>query len=277
MKLSSKPDISIIIVNYNSSDLLADCIESIFSTIRSKIEIIVFDNASCDDSIAKAVAKAGNDNRLILIKSGENIGFAKANNRAAATAKGRFFHFLNPDTKVNSGLDKEYEVLLRGQNRGIFVSGIMESDGSVHKMKHLIPTLGNYFKALVHKPKAGYWNIGASIITDRITFQTLGGWAEDYFMYAEDLDFFYLAVKKNVPVSYLDTSVTHIGRGITSKIWNPLERLILIEKSTRRFYQKYRMGYQYFLIRPLQLIYILMNEPDEFRITAKAFRKSLIK
>lgn len=271
------PEISIIIVNYNSSGLLADCIKSIIKNLSLNYEVIVYDNASSDDSITKAEGIVKGNNRVKIIRSSENIGFAKANNQAARLAKGKYFHFLNPDTTVDSKLEQEYARLLTENRNAIFVTGLRESDGQVHKMKHLIPTAGNYFNALTFSRKVSYWNIGASIIMDRSTFSTIGGWAEDYFMYAEDLDLFYQTRGKNIPVIYLDCSITHIGKGTTGKIWNNLQRAILIERSTRRFYSKYKMTYQYFIIRPIQLAYMLIKFPRSFPVTIKAIVKSFCK
>ncbi|MBM3435695.1 MAG: glycosyltransferase [Bacteroidetes bacterium] len=186
------PEISIIIVNYNSSDLLSGCIESILSHIHIDFEIIVYDNASSDGSADRTAHPLLNNSRVKILLDPENIGFAIANNRAAKVAKGKYLHFLNPDTIIDSDLNADYEHLLANEQRAVFVTGLREGDGKIRKMKHLIPTIGNYFNALFLKQKAAYWNIGASIITDRSTFNGIGGWPEDYFMYAEDLDFFYI-------------------------------------------------------------------------------------
>jgi GT2 family glycosyltransferase len=277
MNKGIQPEISIIIVNYNSNGLLADCIESIIKLIRINFEIIVFDNDSEDDSILKAEKKSDHNERIKLIRSAENIGFAKANNKATELAKGKYLHFLNPDTIINSELNKGYEKLLDDNRNAVFVTGLTESDGSVHKMKHLIPTIGNYFNALIGSRNISHWNIGASIIIDRTSYRTIGGWAEDYFMYAEDLDLFYQTQVKKIPVVYMDCSVTHIGKGTTGKIWNNLQRAILIERSTRRFYSKYNMTYQYFIIRPIQLAYMLIKFPRSFPVTIKAIVKSFCK
>jgi len=277
MNKGLQAEISIIIVNYNSAGLLADCIESIIKHLHFNYEVIVFDNDSKDDSILKAEEISYNNERVRFVRSAENIGFAKANNKAAELAKGKYLHFLNPDTIINSELNKEYEKLLDDNRNAVFVTGLNESDGSVHKMKHVIPTIGNYFNALTGSRNTSYWNIGASIIIDRTSYRIIGGWAEDYFMYAEDLDLFYQTRVKKIPVVYLDCSVIHIGKGTTGKMWNNLQRAILIERATRRFYSKYNMTCQYFIIRPIQLAYLLIKFPRSFPATIKAIVKSFYK
>src|SRR5512138_2219657 len=93
--------LSIIIVNWNTREHLLDCLDSIFANpTAAQMEILIVDNASTDGS-AEAVA---NTYPLVkLIRSSENMGFAKANNRAAALSTGRYWLLLNPDTLVHSG------------------------------------------------------------------------------------------------------------------------------------------------------------------------------
>jgi GT2 family glycosyltransferase len=277
MHESDKPQVSIIIVNYNSSGLLANCIDSIINHLTVSYEVIVFDNNSTDNSLHLVEKNKPNYSQIKLIRSNENVGFAKANNNAMLVATGPLIHFLNPDTVVNSSLNSEYEEILAKKKTGIFVTGIYDHDGKTRKMRHLIPTIKNWKYLVFRSRKVGYWNIGASIIMDRLTYLKIGGWPENYFMYAEDLDLFYTAWKSNIPVAYLDCSIGHAGEGTTSKVWTQQQRLVLIEKSTRKFYRKYHMTWQYFLIRPIQFIFILIREPHTFILSSKAFVKSFFK
>ncbi len=92
-----KTDLSIIILSYNTLDLLRECLLSIAKTevSRFKIETIVVDNASQDGS-AEMVEKEFTD--VVLIKNKSNIGFAAGNNLALSRASGRYTLFLNSDT-----------------------------------------------------------------------------------------------------------------------------------------------------------------------------------
>lgn len=267
-------ELSIIIVNYNGGELLLNCINSLTKYLPFGFEVIVFDNNSSDNSADKLEQQFADESFLTLIRSDVNYGFARANNLAAEKAEGSYLHFLNPDVLINSQMAEDYDMIINGNKKGIFVTGLIDNEGRVQKMQHLIPTLGNYFKALFCSGKAALWNIGASVIMDTLTFKDLGGWAEDYFMYAEDLDLFYLAHKKKIPITYIDSTITHIGKGSSETVWSGLERATLIERSTRKFYTKYKMGWQYYIIRPIQLIYILINEPKNFGITVKAILNS---
>jgi len=91
-------DVSVIIVNWNTKELLRDCLSSVYEHAGNvDYEIIVIDNASTDGS-AEMVK---NDFRqVILIENTENQGFAAANNQGMAIAKGRYVLLLNSDTVV---------------------------------------------------------------------------------------------------------------------------------------------------------------------------------
>ena len=87
-------DFSIIIVNYNSGRFLLDCVKSILNNLGGiSYEIIVVDNKSSDSSFSDCASV--DDNHLILIQSGANMGFSRANNIGAEHASGNFLHFLN--------------------------------------------------------------------------------------------------------------------------------------------------------------------------------------
>src|SRR5690348_4649460 len=90
-------DVSIIIVNYNTADLLIPCLQSILKQTGVDFEIIVIDNASQDNSLAVLNNFA---QQISVIASPQNLGFGKANNVAVKQSKGRYVFLLNPDTEL---------------------------------------------------------------------------------------------------------------------------------------------------------------------------------
>ena len=89
-------DVSIIIVNYNTKQLLADCLNSIYEQTKDiNFEVIVSDNGSKDGSIEMLKADFP---QVILIENNANLGFGAANNRGLAIAKGKYIFYLNSDT-----------------------------------------------------------------------------------------------------------------------------------------------------------------------------------
>ena len=89
-------DVSIIIVNYNTKELVRNCLESIFEHTKNiSFEVIVSDNGSKDGSIEMIKAEFP---QVILIENSENLGFGAANNRGLKIAKGKYVFYLNSDT-----------------------------------------------------------------------------------------------------------------------------------------------------------------------------------
>ena len=266
---------SIIIVNYNSGDLLEKCVSSIVKQLDPGYEIVIYDNASSDDSVSRFTSGIHGNTVIRFLYGKENLGFAKANNLAAREAKGRFFHFLNPDIIVNEQLRKDYRAILVNPGSPVTVTSLVDENGNLQKNRHIIPTIGNYFIRLFKKEKTAYWTIGASVIMHRDAFHRISGWPEDYFMYAEDLDLFYMLYKAGISICYLDTRLMHVGKGSTRNIWTEQERLLIVERSFKRFYKKQGFLWQYYLIRPILLIFILFHESGSFGPMSKTFLKTI--
>lgn len=97
-------EVSIIIVNYNTSELLKNCLASIFKQTKDiDFEVIVCDNASSDDS----VKMIKNDfSQVILIENKKNLGFGAANNQGLKVAKGKYIFYLNSDTLLKNNAVK---------------------------------------------------------------------------------------------------------------------------------------------------------------------------
>ena len=100
------PDLSIIVVSYNTADMTIAALQSVFDTGAGvNFELLVCDNESPDGSADKIEATFASDlgGRLKLVRSGGNLGFGRANNLMAQQARGRQILLLNPDTIVLPG------------------------------------------------------------------------------------------------------------------------------------------------------------------------------
>jgi GT2 family glycosyltransferase len=99
----NKPKLSIVILSYNTRELLVDCLDSL-KKVKGEInyEIIVVDNGSVDGSVAAARNFESQipDSKLKIVENKKNLGFAAGNNRAKKLCRGRYILFLNSDTLV---------------------------------------------------------------------------------------------------------------------------------------------------------------------------------
>lgn len=233
MKKQPKPDspeLSIIILSYNVSELLVNCLESIYKFDRQKLargdwEIIVPDNNSNDDTLG--VLKKKNYPGLRVIENSVNMGFAAGNNIAAKASKGKYILFLNPDTIVEPGaisyclsyLQKNPEV---GAATVEVVLGNGKPDTTAHRG---FPTPWNslcYFSGLSKIfPKSklfsgytlGHLDLktehvvdainGAFFMIPRTLGERLGWFDEDFFWKGEDLDLCYRINELGYKIMYL--------------------------------------------------------------------------
>jgi GT2 family glycosyltransferase len=100
MMAYSTPDTTVIVVSYGTRQLLKDCLDSLRSHAAAQVRVIVVDNHSSDDSVAMVRTEFP---EVELMENFENLGFAKANNQALASAESKYVLLLNSDTVVLPG------------------------------------------------------------------------------------------------------------------------------------------------------------------------------
>jgi len=149
-ELKKKPLLSIVILNYNTKNLLFDCLYSLEKIIDEiDFEVIVVDNGSTDGSIqelqkskfspSQRLSRVGDNNqndrlKLIIIENRDNLGFAKGNNVAKNSVNGKYVVFLNSDTIVYSGALKTcVDYLEKHKDVGAISCKVVLSDGSLDK------------------------------------------------------------------------------------------------------------------------------------------------
>ncbi len=227
----SAPDLSVVIVNWNTCDLLARCLRSLAETVLdTRFEVWVVDNNSSDGSV-EMVRRDFPAVRLIL--NSENVGFARANNQAIARCRGRHLLLLNSDTRVLSGsVDRVVRFMDEHPRAGVAGVRLLNPDGSFQAGYTPFPTLGQEFLILstlgrrVCRPTfpsygpqvewgpqrvAGYLE-GAFLLARRQAADQVGGLDERIFMYAEDVDWCYRFHRAGWEVWYLPAApIIHYG------------------------------------------------------------------
>ena len=192
------PRVTAVVVNWNGGDMLAACLESLFAQTWADLEILVVDNGSKDDSIAKVQARWGD--RLVLIRNAKNEGFARANNQAFAAATGEWVFLLNNDAvaapdaieRLMAFVQDKPDVgtlacrINRFEEPNVFDSTglLLYPDGVCRPRGWQEKDLGQYDRAeMVLAPH------GAACAYRKATIDDVGGFDEIYFCYLEDFDF----------------------------------------------------------------------------------------
>lgn len=258
-------NLSIIIVNWNSVEFLRDCLASVYGSVRNiSLEIVVVDNASYDGS-AEMVRKEYP--YVKFIQSPDNLGFAGANNLAVQNAEGRMLLFLNPDTELVGNVVENMLLWIdSAPQAGAVGPKILNSDRSLQtSCVRAFPTILNeMFDAdwlRVRYPKSQLWGTqafqhdseasvveaisGACFMMRRSVFLSLGGFNDDYFMYAEDTDLCFRAKKNGFTNYYIPwVSVIHHG-GKSSGVQTESQFSSVMMKESLFLFMKRNRGYWY--------------------------------
>lgn len=220
------PDISVIIVNYNSGGRLQKCLAALAAQTFRDFEIIIADNDSSDDSLDVSIPE-GID--TTILKMGDNIGFAAANNMAVEQANGAWLAFLNPDAYAEAGW---LEAFVAGRERYPDVDAFGSLQLNANDPTRIdgagdayfaagISYRGHYNHPVETAPPEGecFAPCAAAAFYRKEVFQKLGGFEESFFCYSEDVDLaFRLRLMGGRVIQLRGAVVHHEGSGITSQI-----------------------------------------------------------
>ncbi len=255
MPLMPPVDLSIIIVNWNTRDLLAKCLESIAAhPPESAFEVLVVDNAS-DDGSAQMVRERFA--WVHLIENQENVGFARANNQAIRQCQGQYILLLNSDTEVLPGALEELVAFMESHPRaGAAGARLLNSDGSLQPSCHPMLTPGRELWRLLFlervRARATYpmhrWDDtsprqvevikGACLLLRREALNQIGLLDESYFMYTEEVDLCYRLARAGWELWWVPTAaVIHHGEASSSQIAQAM--YIQLYRSKIQFYRKF--------------------------------------
>jgi len=248
------PKLSIVIVSYNTKDLLSDCLVSL-DKVKDEIsfEIIVVDNASEDSSSAMV---NNNFPQVFLVQNDKNLGFAAANNKTRGKCRGEFVLFLNSDTIIPPNtLKKTVDYLKQNPNVGsltcklVLPSGKMDLDarrsfitpwiGLTHlflKLDRIFPTskiFSRYWYGYISPDTTHEVDTvqGAYHLTRKRVMDEVGWFDESYFLDGEDIDLCWRIHKKGWKIIYYpEVSIIHIKGASKGKEGHLKKRVSLKEK-----------------------------------------------
>lgn len=297
-------DVSILIVSFNTRDMTIECIQSIFDQATShSFEVIVVDNDSHDGS-ADAIAEHHPD--VKLIRSKENLGFARANNIASEQAIGERILLLNPDTVIiNNAIDKLLSFANENQEcrvwggRHVFRDGTKNpyncwADYSVWTVFCAATGLSGMFSQsdiFSHRsyPKYDRMSVkqvdiitGCFLLIDTDLWKELDGFDDDFFLFAEEADLCVRARQLGAkPLLTPDSVIVHDGGG-SSPIESEDRRVLLI-RAERMYHRKHfgpitsRLTCLFLELRVILLMFAasirLIRKPNEPRTSLNVLRR----
>jgi len=299
-------DLSIVIVNINTRELLRECLSSIFeSGFQGDLEVIVSDNGSTDGSIEMMKEHFPMVKR---IENGENLGFSAATNRGLEASTGNFILSLNPDTVLCRGvLDACVRSMAENPRIGLLGCRIKNPDGS-HQPSAFgcFPDLffhcanftgltrifrknrffGRYYLTCedFEKPMEVAHLLGAFIMTRREALEQVGMLDEDLWLWLDDTDWSLRYGKAGWKIVYDPSSwIIHYGGQSMNK--SPGPTFVEYKRSLFKFYRKHYGRAREFLLRaghvlfylPIYLLRVVQekrgNSPD--RRTSRYYREVL--
>ena len=260
-------DVSIIIVSFNTSELIVRCLASLgeAKTVNDRWEIIVVDNGSTDGSIKKISNFQIPNCNVKVIQNKQNLGFAKANNIGIKKSQGRYILLLNSDTEVSKGVIQSMLAFMdRHTEAGAATCKLVLPDGRMDPACHrgfptpwaaltyfmgferLLPGSGIF--AQYHM---GYKDIstahevdaisGAFFMVRKAVIDEVGLLDEDFFMYGEDLDWTYRIKQKGWKILFNpEVSVLHRKKQSGREHTDPVVR----HQTERHFYEAMKLFYK---------------------------------
>ncbi|MFQ5930889.1 MAG: glycosyltransferase family 2 protein [Nitrospiraceae bacterium] len=245
-------DVSVVIVNWNGARYLQACLGSIYGST----ETVVVDNGSTDGSSA-LVRKLFPE--VTFVENRRNVGFSAANNVGSRYCHGRYILFLNNDTVVMESTVSRMRRCFEDDARIAIVGARLERpDGRVQSASAR-PWISFSREArrilTVHNKQAVYgagvdydvsqytWSVcGAGMMVRRGVLEELGGWPEEYFAYAEDVELCRKAIERGYGIWYESQArILHFrgGSGRGQGLLKAIRAHLISHRSVNRYIRKH--------------------------------------
>jgi hypothetical protein len=257
MVLDTQTDLAIVIVSYNTREMLRDCLKAIPAAVNGlSFQVYVVDNNSTDGS-AEMVAQEFPE--VDLTASRENLGFTRGNNVALARAQARHLLLLNPDTEAEpESLSRLVAFMDSHPEAGACGPKLLNTDGSLQRNGAKFPTLLREFLSVTglrrlamrrYETSLGYGRedfdqlcevdqvSGACLLVREEVMRQVGMLDERFFMFYEEVEWCWRIKKAGWKVYYVpDSRVTHHWMGSVKQQSKKMTALMF--KSQLLYYQK---------------------------------------
>lgn len=200
-------DVSIIFVNYNTTKLLKECLESVNEqTIGINYEVIIVDN---DSNVENKAELKELSQKYKVVLSDENLGFGRANNLGATYATGKYLFLLNTDTVlVNNAIKILFDYIESNPECGVVGGNMLNKDMKpYHSYLRFLPNIKALIKDEIFPSKFSYYRnlenynynktdaplevgyiTGAAFMIRKELFDKVGGFDKDFFLYCEECE-----------------------------------------------------------------------------------------
>lgn len=253
MENLSKVKLSIVILTYNSSDLIANCLDSIvqYNDLEpGELEIIVVDNSAYEDTqLLKKILTAYPS---VVFIDNENFGYGQGNNLGIAKAKGKYICVMNPDIELIMPIFSEMVNELESNPKLAMVGGNQKGrrDLSFYiRQEYEVPLIMPYLTVLINKRKL-YWErfmflSGALLFINKKHFEDIGLFDENLFLYSEESDVTLRFLRKNYHTKFRkDLVYKHLIDERKELSNNTFEELL---KSNYYYFKKYNFNINRFI------------------------------
>jgi GT2 family glycosyltransferase len=269
------PDVSIIIINYNTFEFTSNCIRSVYNYTKNiEFEIIVVDNASIECDPALLLVQFPH---IMLVKSDKNLGFAGGNNLGIAYATGKYILLLNSDTElVENSIKFIYDKCRLLTDLGAATIRVTYPDGRAQPVAQYFPHAGFHFLdtsrlsrvfkkyCSTKRPVLDYtksfvadWVSGAFYFFPRKNLKQVGGkLSENFYMYVEDMEWSLLFSKAGLKNYYFSEShiIHHEGKSWGS---DQDKKIKTVHVSYLRFIKMYNGIFSSYVIAILLKVSVL--------------------
>lgn len=283
-------EVSIIIINYNTKRMLADCLSSVYNYTQGiEFEVLVVDNASTDGSEQYIRSLFP---QVKWINSGGNIGFGRANNLGAKYAMGKYLFLLNSDTLLlNNALKAFYSYAEshKDENLGVLGCWLCDNEGKPNNSFGEFPTPNSEIRYLLGKIgikkqcniEEGFdvdYVIGADMFIRRNVFEKFSGFDPNFFMYYEETDLQYRMAQKGYVRRIIDTPhIVHLEGGSFSEEGLTFNRFMMAQRSYNYYLRKHFHGFKYIYFKGiLSLIRLTLFITPNWSLKDKSTAYSLV-
>jgi hypothetical protein len=266
-------DVSIIIVNWNTKDLLRNCLKSVHDTIRGfNFEVIIVDNASKDGSVEMLKKEFP---AVIIIENRQNCGFGVANNQAMQIMGGHYALLLNSDTVLTENAVQEMFSFMEKNTEAAMACGqLLNADGS---KQNSIANFPNLFTLVTNTPLLEYLfpkrypskrydyrepievesGIGACLLVRKKAIDDVGMFDERYFFFFEETDLAYQMRNKGWRIYHVPNArIYHLqGQSIGRNVRSRIE----FYRSRYQFFKKWKSGPHFVIVCVVIFLRLLVD------------------